>query len=265
MSSTFDLTFRTDDLTRWGDGIGRNLHPVEVDLNFWILLELFLSLEENPAQPAEIQSITMDDENRITITLTDATEFGPFQLPTATWTWRGVWAPNTVFTKFDLFNQSNGLYLVLQDHTSNSTFDSEAGNIAGRYYSHLVHYPTTMPIGFFFPGLPGTGIEDLNPIFSYLATETFFLLTDLPNSLAAVDIAFTSPTSYSIQINDLEIGTVDFAAAATEGTFTFDSDVQFVPGDKLKIIKPASVDTTGANLTVTIVATRGDIEGPSSS
>lgn len=265
MSSTFDLNFRTDDLTRWGDGLGRNLHPVEVDLNFWILLELFLSLEENPAQPIQISSIT-ETNNQLTVHMNDGTTtFGPFDLPLATWTFRGTWAPNTAFHKFDLFNESNGLYLVLQDHTSNSTFDSADGNIAGRYYSHLIPYPVTMDIGFFFPGLPGTGIADSNPIFAYLAAHTYFLKAGLPGSLAQVDVAFTSNTDFDIRINSLSVGTISFGAGTTSATFTFADDVQFTPGDVLKIMKPASVDTTGANLTVTIAATKGDIEGPSSS
>lgn len=263
-SSTFDLVFRTDDVTRWGDGKGANLTPTEVDLNFWILLELYLALAENPAEPNEIVSITSTD-NQLTITMADSSTFGPFDLPIATWTWRGVWAGNTAFNKFDLFNQSNGLYLVLQDHTSNSTFDSEAGNIAGRYYSHLIHYPTTMDIGFFFPGLPGTGITAGNPMFSYEARHTFFFNADLPDSGASVDVAFTADTSFDIKINNLVIGSVDFAASDTTATFTFDNDVQFLPGDKLKIITPTSIDATAINLTVTLVATRGDVEGPSSS
>jgi hypothetical protein len=263
-SSTFDLVFRTDDVTRWGDGKGSNLTPTEVDLNFWILLELIIDLQNNPTQPNEIISITSVD-NELTITLADSTTWGPFPLPLATWTWRGNWAPNTAFEKFDLFNQSNGLYLVLQDHTSNSVFDSEDGNIAGRYYSHLIPYPVTMDIGFFFPGLPGTGIDLLNPMFSYLAAHTFFLNAELPLSRASVDVAFTSDTSFDIQINDLVIGSVDFGAADLNATFTFDDDVQFVPGDKLKVMRPTSIDATAVNLTVTFAATKGDIEGPSSS
>lgn len=263
-SSTFDLVFRTDDATRWGTGVGRNLTPTEVDLNFWILLELYYSLADNPVQPNQIVDITSTD-NELTVVMSDSTTFGPFPMPLATWTWRGNWAPNTAFEKFDLFNEANGLYLVLQDHTSNSTFDSEAGNIAGRYYSHLIPYPVTMDIGFFFPGLPGTGIDTNNPMFSYLAAHTYFLNADLPLSRASVDVAFTDATSFDIQINSLVIGSVDFAASATEATFTFDDDVQFIPGDKLKVMRPTSIDVTGANLTVTFAATKGDIEGPSSS
>lgn len=264
MSSTFDLQFRTDDLTRWGDGIGRNLHPSEVDLNFWILLQLFLGLEENPAQPNQISSITSAD-NQLTVHMADATTFGPFDLPLATWTYRGNWGPNVEFNKFDLFNEANGLYLVLQTHTSNSTFDSEDGNIAGRYYSHLIVYPVTFDIGFFFPGLPGTGIAANNPMFTYAAAHSFFLNADLVQSLASVDVAFTIATSFPIRLNGLDIGSIDFGAGTTDGEFTFLTDVQFVPRDKLQVIRPVSIDATGFNLSVTIAGTKGDIEGPSSS
>lgn len=264
MSSFHDLLFRTDDPTRWGDGIGRVLQKAEVDLNFWILLTLITELQNNPALPKNIDSITVED-GAMTIHLDDGTTtFGPFNLPVATFEWRDNWMAATDYNKFDLFNESNGLYMVLQDHESEATFNPDAGNIAGDYYKLLIAYPVAFDIGFFFPGLPGTGIADDAPIFSYLAARPFYLKAALPDTVAAVETAFEINTSFDIQKNGVVIGSMDFIAGQLTATFTFTDDVQFEAGDKLKVMKPPSIDDEGADLNVTFAAIKGLIEAPSS-
>lgn len=265
MSSFHDLLFRTDDPSRWGDGIGRNLQPQEIDLNFWILLSLITDLQNNPSLPKNISEITVAD-GEMTIVLDDeaGTTFGPFTLPVATFTWRDNWTPATTYAKFDLFNQANGLYLVLQNHTSNGSFDANDGNVGGPFYKLLIAYPVAMDIGFFFPGLPGTGIEDDAPIFSYLAARPFYLKTDLPETVGASEIEFDADTSFPILKNADQIGTMDFAAGEKIPTFTFADDVQFDIGDKLMVLKPTAIDATGADLNVTFAAIKGLIEAPSS-
>jgi hypothetical protein len=263
-SSTLDLIFRTTDAARWGSGKGSPLRADEVDVNFWILLQLFLQLEANPVQPNQISNITSDG-TAITITMADASTFGPFVLPVAEFEWRGNWTPATAYNKWDLFETTTGLFLVLQAHTSNATFNSADGNVAGAFYRLLIKYPVTMDIGFFSPGKPGTGIADGFPIFAYLFAHDAYLLANLPDSRAVADAAFTSAQSFDIQQNGDVIGTLDFGAGATLGTFSFAADVQFVKGDVLKVMKPAAIDATGASLNVTFAAIKGEIEGPSSS
>lgn len=263
MSSTFDLLFRTDDVDRWGDGLGRPLHAVEVDMNFWILLQMVIDLSNNPAQPAEITGIVVTD-NAMTINLSDGSSFGPFALPVATFAWKGNWTPATPFKTWDLFNEADGLYLVLRNHTSNATFDSADGDIAGPYYKLLIAYPVTFDIGFFFPGAPGTGIADDNPMFAYLAAHEFFLTAGLPVSRASVDVAFDTDASFPIRKNGDDIGSVDFASGDTEATFTFLDDVQFFADDKLRVIKGATIDLTAVNLNVTLAGTKGTLELASS-
>lgn len=256
MSSTFDLLFRTDDLTRWGEGKGVPLNAAEVDSNFWILLKLYLALEENPIQPKQITDISVSG-NALTVMLSDASTFGPFALPVATFNWRGNWQPNTDYAKFDVFTETSGLYLVLQDITSDSIFDPTASTIAGDEYKLMIAFPVSFDIGFFFPGQPGTGIIDSNPIFSYRAARPFFLNAGLPDTVAGVDVAFTVDSSFPIQQNGTVIGSIDFAAGFTTPTFSFAADVQFVANDILKVMKPASIDATAMNLTVTIAAIKG--------
>jgi hypothetical protein len=263
-SSTDGLVFRTPDNSKWGTGKGSPLNAVEVDTNFWILFSLILNLEANPIQPNQISSISVAN-NQMTVTMADTTTFGPFTLPVASFHWKDVWAANTAYKAWDVFETNTGLFLVLQDHTSNPTFNSTDGNVAGDYYKTMVKYPVTLDIGFFFPGLPGTGIAANGPIFAYLAAHDFYLKAGLPQSIAKVMTGFTSATSFEVQQNGVAIGSLNFSAGSTIGTFIFDADVQFFADDILSVITPASIDATGANLMVTFAATKGDLEGPSSS
>lgn len=74
------LTFRT--AGPWGVGKGANLEPSEVDENFNALDEAVEGLIADPPTAIGIGDITVEG-NLLTITLTDATVFGPFELPPA--------------------------------------------------------------------------------------------------------------------------------------------------------------------------------------
>ena len=96
------LKFRTRDDARWGAGKGANLNPVEVDENFWDLLQRLQAVEENPAQPLQIGNITVSG-NRMTITLSDGvTSFGPFTLPQAAFRFTGAYQASSRVLGFRL-------------------------------------------------------------------------------------------------------------------------------------------------------------------
>lgn len=274
MSSTFDLIFRTDDATRWGDGKGTNLRPDEVDLNFWILLQLFLYLEQNPAQPYQIDSITVSN-NQMTIALSDGvTTFGPFTLPVATLNFTGEYQGNHDYSAYDLFTVGQKLYFVVRDCTSNATFDENQSDVGGSLFTFVFQFQPDYDVGFFWPGKPGTGVEDHRPIFAFRARTDFYFPADLTGSVAGFGIEATNDTDYPIYQNDTWVGTIHVAAGATECTFTFATLVQFTTGDLLKVMKPESpssdsgsqgIDPTAEDFTVTLFGTKGIYEAPSSS
>jgi len=116
-----DLTFRT--VGPWGPGKGANLQASEVDTNFWELASAVLNLEDNPALPNGIESITMSG-TQMTIVLNNGEVMGPFTIPVLVMRWRDEWQPNTPYVTLDVFNVANtGIYLVEHDHTSGSFFD----------------------------------------------------------------------------------------------------------------------------------------------
>jgi hypothetical protein len=68
----------------------------------------------------------------------------------------------------------------------------------------------------------------------------------------------TAPTgavTLVIKKNGSSIGSVNFAAGATTGTFTFTSAVSLASGDTFEIDAPATVDATLAGVSITIVGT----------
>ena len=116
-----DLIFRTDGA--WGPGKGANLQAAEVDANFWSVATEILNLQDNPALPTGIQSITISG-TQMTITLTDGSVMGPYTIPVLVMRWRDEWQPQTPYVQLDVFKRTDqGIYLVQLDHVSGDTFD----------------------------------------------------------------------------------------------------------------------------------------------
>jgi hypothetical protein len=115
------LTFRG--LGAWGSGKGSDLVASEIDNNFWSLAEAIFALENDPASPVGIATITVSG-TQMTITLTDGTVLAPVTLPVLTFRWRGEWEPATGYAVLDTISHAaTGIYMVQIAHTSGSTFD----------------------------------------------------------------------------------------------------------------------------------------------
>lgn len=73
---------------------------------------------------------------------------------------------------------------------------------------------------------------------------------DFAGSQAKAGTAATAQTVFDIQKNGVSVGSMTFAAAATTATFTTPSGLapQFLAGDVLTVVAPASPDATLANV-----------------
>lgn len=252
-----DILFRTDGV--WGAGKGSRLNKVEVDENFWSLKQAVEALQSTPLQPLQIADIQVTG-NQMTIVLSDnVTTFGPFTLPTAVLRWRDIWEANTPYLKFDLFTALEGMYLVLQDHTSDPTFDPSATNVNGALYRLVFPYPNLYSFGFYWPGFPGASIEDGRAMFAHAFTRSVILPVDLAGSIALLEDAPVAPLSFVIEKDGVSVGTINFAEYESIGTFTFADQVQFDPGDRIKVLKPAAIDPVAMDLTVTFNGTLGSL------
>src|SRR5215472_5261132 len=124
-----DITFRT--LGPWGSGKGANLQPSEVDNNFWSLGQAIVNLENNPALPNSIASISVSG-TQMTIYLSDGTALGPYMLPVLTFRWRGEWQQITAYAELDVFTVKDvGIFLVLIDFVSSTEFQADETDAAG--------------------------------------------------------------------------------------------------------------------------------------
>lgn len=138
------ITFRTDDGAKWGTGVGHNLTPAQVDVNFWNLKTAIEYLQENPPEAVSVSSV-VQSANTITFYMTDGTTQGPFILPAAAITFRGDWAATTAYGVGDIIAANAGLYIVLTAHTSGATFDPGANDGSGAdYYDQILapSFPT---------------------------------------------------------------------------------------------------------------------------
>ena len=120
-------------------GKGQVLTSLEGDYNnFKIKTDVLELFAQAAAVGAGIESITQPTPDTLLITLTDATVFGPFTLPTAPMTGRGQWTPNTSYAVNDLVYNGTTLYVVPFAHTSAATFDPGANDGAGNNFYDLI-------------------------------------------------------------------------------------------------------------------------------
>lgn len=137
------ITFR--DTGPWGAGVGRLLTKEEFDENNYALKQAVEALQ-SVGGANEIANFTQTG-SQFTVVMADGATFGPYDLPLATWRDAGEWAATTAYYKNDVISRrGSGVYRVLQDHTSEATFDAAASNSAGDYYSLLISAPNPAPI-----------------------------------------------------------------------------------------------------------------------
>ena len=269
LPSDNDLTFRTDDATRWGTGKGAVLTKAEVDMNFWTLLTYIAELASNPALPAEIDTITVEN-GQMVITLTNSTSFGPFDLPEQAFNWTDAYQPDHVYAPFDVFTATtetdgDGAYLVLQAHTSATVFDPDATNMSGPLYALMFPFQNIYDISFYAPGIVGNGLALGDEMFGLVFAREAFITPALG---LTSQMKFSSepggPFTCDIQKNGVSIGNIFFDPTASSGAqslITIDDDTNFAVGDVLSVIRPdgTDLDTDAKGLKLTLMFKKGTL------
>jgi hypothetical protein len=252
------LNFRT--IGAWGAGLARNLHPAEVDANFYQLDQRLADVEGNPVLPKEIEDFTVVG-NQLTITMTGGATFGPFTLPAAAFSYTGEFQADHDYEIYDiLYDPATGLYLVLQEHTTDSIFNPNESSAGMPFYQLILPlFGATHDIGFFYPGTPGGGIAADQAMLTFRASRTIYLPASLPDSTIGVEEAATDVITIPIFRNATQVGTATIAPGETVGTFSFAADVQFDAGHRLRFIRPDTLDATAIDLSVNIQAVVGAI------
>ena len=88
----------------------------------------------------------------------------------------------------------------------------------------------------------------------FVAPRAVNIPASFSNSQAKVLTAFTAAATYTIYHNGTSIGTIDFAAGGTVGSFSTATAFTLAVGDELTIQAPSTADSTAANLAITIEA-----------
>jgi hypothetical protein len=282
------ITYRTNDNTRWGQGNGADLTATQIDINFWVLYTMLLSIQDHIDTNAGISYITVTD-NQMTVHLSNHVALGPFILPTATWNFRGTWQADTNYNINDVFTQGGALYLVTwMVANSGATFNQFANDGAGHnWYAQILAAPPSE--------LPGTGnpgaflqmtqlnspasatwvqmtrnlamyIESppnpLEEVLAYVFTETTTFAAGLPRSKAHVLTAPTAPQAYELYQNGANIGSVNFTVSPENPTFTFPTNIVFNPGDVLTIVAPSVPDAHMTGICFTLVGEVNQLGSP---
>jgi hypothetical protein len=136
------ITYRTTGT--WGTGTGYNLLAFDIDMNFWALVLALAEATATPPVPgASISSVesTILEVRQYQLDGT-VTTIG-YNIPALNW--RGDWEPDETYEARDVFIvEGDGVYLVLQDHTSDSDLDSDEYVL--KVYGELIGEIATRPV-----------------------------------------------------------------------------------------------------------------------
>jgi hypothetical protein len=169
-------TFRTIDNARWGLGKGADLTPVEVDMNFWDILQRLTAVEDDPPEAVGIDHITTTD-NTFTVFLTSGASQGPFTLPSAKFTII-PWTPLTLFAPNTFVTEAGNTYLVLLAHTSAASFDPNANDGSGNELYGLLPFPAQPILQVLDAGWTALTALHYGEIFSVPDVGVFLVLRD---------------------------------------------------------------------------------------
>ena len=103
-------------------------------------------------------------------------------------------------------------------------------------------------LGIFFNGIPGAD-EDL---FRFVAVRDFVIFADPTSAVAVAQVAPTAAYTISLQLNEVEVGTIDFTAGSLTGALTLTTDASFTVGDTLDLVGRTVPDTTIEDIQITI-------------
>jgi hypothetical protein len=209
------VTYRT--AGAWGAGKGSNLTAAEVDSNFWDHEGRIDTLESTPPAPNNIADITVSG-SQMTITMDDASTFGPFTLPASLWRWRDDWLTATAYAVNDLVRDSvsGSVYLVLKGHTSTgSDMDPDLLVSGDPAFEAIIDYGA-------LGGGGGASYGGYDFISSFETAGAYTLTAGEANYFFYVDVNCTV-TVPDDSTTDFPIGTT-FAFMNYSGTLTLDND-----------------------------------------
>ena len=285
---TDQITFRTNDPTRWGTGNGMDLTASQIDINFWVVYTAIVALQDHAETNGAGISEFLVSGDTFSVVLTNHVVLGPFNLPVAAFNWRGPWQANQsynindTFTAIDNLGRSALFLVIWPVPNSGATFfqGSNDGNGHDFYAEVLAAPPPELPqdgnpgavlmmtdldspgsvawvnltrnIAFYIETEP----NPLERVVIYTVPEVMTFPEGLTGSVGYVGDGPTSGQQYQIYWNNTNVGSIDIAASpGDEVTFTFPHQITMEPGDVLTIFAPSVPDPHMGLLAITLVGT----------
>ena len=107
-------------------------------------------------------------------------------------------------------------------------------------------------IAVYFPGQP----EAAERLLKLEVARGFSLPADLTGSRGHADTAATTEAVCTILQNGASVGSITFAASSQDAAFSLAGGLACVPGDRLELVAPATLDATLAGRAFTLIGTR---------
>ena len=100
----------------------------------------------------------------------------------------------------------------------------------------------------FIAGVPASS----DVVFRFIAVRPVTFADDFALSDAHARVAATALATFDVQKNGVNVGDIQFAIAAVDGTFLTDAgSVSLAAGDRLEIVAPASPDASLEDIAIT--------------
>ena len=127
---------------------------------------------------------------------------------------------------------------------------TQGGNSRKATIKEVASAPQTIKLAGYFPGLPTTD--------QLMAQIVFASAQSIPvGATGARGYVGTQgtdgTTTFKIQKNGVNVGTMQFAISTSTATFTVSSQVDFAIGDVLQLVAPTTPDSTLADVSFTFL------------
>lgn len=198
----------------------------------------------------EVYTLATDSSESITAAVFE--ENIAFQFPSANTATQDLTIPSGSARLFTVVNSSS-FNCTVTNGTTSLTVEAQTGEVfyAGAGANELFNVTPKISEAYraHTINVYANGAYTSNEVIAqYAFTVEAEIPSSMTNSIFKVETAPTGAISFDVQKNGSSIGTIDFAASATDATFTFASAVTFNASDVLSIVAPASVDGTLAGL-----------------
>jgi hypothetical protein len=254
----------------WGTGTGTPNSAAQVDGNFYDVDSRIVDLVADLAVGKRIDTVTYTNSS-MTFHFTDGSS-QVIPLPVYIPEYLGSWTNSTPYSRGQMITAGNGLYQVLEDHTTPPPPAPFDPNATDGSTDHNPLYQLWMPLhdinydaAIFVPGSIQRAAGEL--LFQGIANRAMNLASGNVYAYAHLDVGNSAGGATDIVLaivkNGTGIGTITFAAGAAaggqEGVINIPAATDFAEGDRYGLRVTSSDNALPAALSVTLPFVRTDI------